>query len=54
MHLRIVDLPEPLAPMMTATSPASTSNDTPLSTSSAPKLLTTFCTWIMGVMGETQ
>src|SRR5471030_2446530 len=52
MQRRIVDLPEPLEPMITATSPCATSNETPLSTWSAPKLFTTSRTSIIDGMPE--
>src|SRR5579883_3597215 len=48
MHRSRVVLPEPLGPMTTTTSPASTDKDTPRNTSKAPKRLETFFTSSIG------
>ena len=49
MQRSAVLLPEPLRPMMTATWPRKTSNETPSSTLSAPKL---FCTFFSRMIGS--
>src|SRR5215831_7814944 len=48
MQRSSVVLPEPLGPITTTTSPEATDNETPRSTSSAPKLLETSATSSIG------
>src|SRR2546428_10733933 len=50
MQRRSVLFPEPLAPIMLTTLPRGTSNETPFSTASGPKLLCTSTTLIAGML----
>ena len=44
----VVVLPAPLGPRNAKISPACTSNEMPSTAATSPKVLTRFCTWIMG------
>src|SRR3712207_1032973 len=52
MQRRMVDLPEPEAPRIEITSPSWALSETPLRTSSDPKLLRRFCTDTAGAASE--